>query len=894
MEVQYQVDGNMDPPKSSMDSSKFKRRRISAVRDYPLQFAVNLRQVDHVHPYARSPVLEKYPPPKIRKGVTVRRDFPVKLKFPTALRNQISDSKGSNSDDGMPMEYSAFDAANFCASTDSKQSNTTIAMHPESLNATIATNARDILACIKNKDDDVKEFNIHDSHECIEPKKKGVEESSLLMNIEDEQCEVDVPIADNIYACTNVRDSKPQNVPNVIDVCDIHVCTKPKKSFEETSLLMNIGDEQCQAGDYQVTHKSQNPASLTKGACSSMAGDEQCSDSMFGVHHFKETSNDDEECVEATSVEVNNPKVIFIDDEECMESTSVEINDPEVIFIDDEECVQVTSVVVNDPKAIFDDDVECVNVASVEVNHSQIGPSNEELIINNELRNDRDKIKWIINIYREVCKELERNHNGKSKGGFTMEAASILQKRHKWIKRDKLMGTIPGIEVGDHFDWRAELNLVGLHCRNIHGIDYKMLGEKIVAISVVDSGRYDNVFKSKEGEFPDTLIYLGEGENPKLKGKKPIEDQKLRGGNLALKNSAEVKNPIRVIRKFFYKYGKVEKSRYFYDGLYYVDSCREEITSSGKLVFKFLLKKFPEQPRLDWLVVWKLVCVNDIPEGKEPPTVDYVIDDISQDKERIPIRAVNDFDDEKLPIFNYTPNVTYPDSYHPVIDDGCDCIDGCSDSEVCPCTQKNGGSSYNYEERLIKKKPFIIECGPSCNCFTSCLNRVSQRGINLPLEVFKTKMKGWGVRSRSFIRCGSFICEYTGEIILDNEGEQRVGMDEYLFDIGVSDDPSLRKANSLDSSEGYECFTIDAARLGNVGRFINHSCSPNLYPQNVLYDHGNKRMPHIMFFAMEDIPPLEELTYDYNYEINGVCDTKGNIKVKPCYCGSDECNGRMY
>uniref|UniRef100_F6H7Z2 Histone-lysine N-methyltransferase, H3 lysine-9 specific SUVH6 n=2 Tax=Vitis TaxID=3603 RepID=F6H7Z2_VITVI len=89
-------------------------------------------------------------------------------------------------------------------------------------------------------------------------------------------------------------------------------------------------------------------------------------------------------------------------------------------------------------------------------------------------------------------------------------------------------------------------------------------------------------------------------------------------------------------------------------------------------------------------------------------------------------------------------------------------------------------------------------------------------------------------------------------------------------------------------------FTIDAAQYGNVGRFINHSCSPNLYAQNVLYDHDNKRIPHIMLFAAENIPPLQELTYHYNYTIDQVRDSNGNIKKKSCYCGSDECTGRMY
>ncbi|KAG8381067.1 hypothetical protein BUALT_Bualt06G0083500 [Buddleja alternifolia] len=150
---------------------------------------------------------------------------------------------------------------------------------------------------------------------------------------------------------------------------------------------------------------------------------------------------------------------------------------------------------------------------------------------------------------------------------------------------------------------------------------------------------------------------------------------------------------------------------------------------------------------------------------------------------------------------------------------------------------------------------------------------VSQTGPRHQLEIFKTESRGWGIRSRNFISSGSFICEYVGELLRDKEAELRVGDDEYLFDI---------------YDDGY---VIDAAMYGNIGRFINHSCSPNLYGQEILYDHDDKRMPHIMFFATKNIPPLEELVYDYNYKMNRICDANGNIKTKACYCGSRKCTG---
>ncbi|TVU46410.1 hypothetical protein EJB05_05945, partial [Eragrostis curvula] len=63
-------------------------------------------------------------------------------------------------------------------------------------------------------------------------------------------------------------------------------------------------------------------------------------------------------------------------------------------------------------------------------------------------------------------------------------------------------------------------------------------------------------------------------------------------------------------------------------------------------------------------------------------------------------------------------------------------------------------------------------------------------------------------------------------------------------------------------------------------RFIAQSCSPNLYAQNILRDHDDMSMPHVMFLAAKDIPSLEELTYYYNYNIVEVHEKNGVKKIK--------------
>uniref|UniRef100_A0A0A9BLJ3 Uncharacterized protein n=1 Tax=Arundo donax TaxID=35708 RepID=A0A0A9BLJ3_ARUDO len=402
-----------------------------------------------------------------------------------------------------------------------------------------------------------------------------------------------------------------------------------------------------------------------------------------------------------------------------------------------------------------------------------------------------------------------------------------------------------------------------------------------IAISIVCSGGYPDEL-SCSGE----LIYTGSGGKPA--GRKNNKDQKLVRGNLALKNCIKTRTPVRVIHGFKGQnreggsHSRAKQvSTFTYDGLYHVVDCWIE-GQPGSRMLKYRLQRIPGQPELP------LHIAKGMRKSKMRPGL--CMTDISQGKEGTPICVINTVDGVRPAPFRYITRIKSLFWSTGIRPQGCDCANGCSDSASCACAVKNGGEiPFNFNGAVVNEKPLIFECGPSCKCPPSCHNRVSQHGMKIPLEVFRTTKTGWGVRSLRSISSGSFICEYVGELLDGKEADQRRNSD-YLFDIGCNYDNDRSCSQTMEDVG----FTIDAAECGNIGRFINHSCSPNLYAQNVLWDHNDKRMPHIMFFAAETIPPLQELTYDYNYETDRVHDVNGSIKFKCCRCGSPQCCGRLY
>ena len=197
----------------------------------------------------------------------------------------------------------------------------------------------------------------------------------------------------------------------------------------------------------------------------------------------------------------------------------------------------------------------------------------------------------------------------------------------------------------------------------------------------------------------------------------------------------------------------------------------------------------------------------------------------------------------------------------------------------------------------------IYECNVNCRCGPICKSRVVQKGREVPLTIFKTPNRGWGVYCNEDLIQGEFIDTYLGEVITNAEADRRehIGTKDkasylYSLDKFVGDDDELTEDN---------CYVVDGQYMGGATRFINHCCEPNCRQYTVSYNKHDLRIYDLAFFAIENIPAGTELTFDYmdkdEEEEEDVVRKREeaardpeNLDKKPCNCGARKCRGYLW
>ncbi|XP_056020790.1 uncharacterized protein LOC125649572 isoform X3 [Ostrea edulis] len=193
----------------------------------------------------------------------------------------------------------------------------------------------------------------------------------------------------------------------------------------------------------------------------------------------------------------------------------------------------------------------------------------------------------------------------------------------------------------------------------------------------------------------------------------------------------------------------------------------------------------------------------------------------------------------------------------------------CDEAHPCTCKRPYDPELKGCGEECLNRMMYT-ECDVgTCPCQEQCLNQRFQKHEWVPnLEVIVTNDRGYGIKTSEPISNGQFILEYLGEVVSEVEFRRRM-TEEYSKE---------RHHYCLNLDSGA---VIDGYRMGNIGRYVNHSCEPNCEMQkwNV---NGVYRMG---LFALKDISDDTELTYDYNFH-------SFNVDAQQlCRCGSAECRG---
>uniref|UniRef100_A0A915M247 SET domain-containing protein n=1 Tax=Meloidogyne javanica TaxID=6303 RepID=A0A915M247_MELJA len=224
----------------------------------------------------------------------------------------------------------------------------------------------------------------------------------------------------------------------------------------------------------------------------------------------------------------------------------------------------------------------------------------------------------------------------------------------------------------------------------------------------------------------------------------------------------------------------------------------------------------------------------------------------------------------KIPVVNVVDNSNFKERFLYVAENveredfeqknlnGCDCIDVCLPGR-CACIDNSTTRIYDHKIDLTNGVPnfyenIIYECDKNTclGCKGKCHWRLTPEKFNLEVEVFKTPLAGWAVRSRQLIEAGTFIAEFVGEIVHHNSMAHRPI--DYAYDLPLLD---INKSANI---------YVDPHVYGNITRFLNHSCFENLHPFRYYSHHRDKSRISLGFFASRDIIPGDELTIDYGPE----------------------------
>ena len=209
---------------------------------------------------------------------------------------------------------------------------------------------------------------------------------------------------------------------------------------------------------------------------------------------------------------------------------------------------------------------------------------------------------------------------------------------------------------------------------------------------------------------------------------------------------------------------------------------------------------------------------------------------------------------------------------------------GCARTEGLKAVTSSGGSG-RITRALVRSADELVDTSNGSSTEKMSGDK-SERAIvqmkyrkmcSVPMEqrlaARRSHIHGWGLFTKIDIAKNDPIIEYMGEVVRQAVADKREKQYE------VSGEGSCYMFR-LDRTR-----IVDATTIGCMARFMNHSCTSNAYAKIISVDTETGQEKKIVVFASRDIAAGEEITYDYQFQVED-----GSLK---CTCGAPNCIGRL-
>ncbi|XP_039301848.1 histone-lysine N-methyltransferase eggless isoform X2 [Solenopsis invicta] len=198
---------------------------------------------------------------------------------------------------------------------------------------------------------------------------------------------------------------------------------------------------------------------------------------------------------------------------------------------------------------------------------------------------------------------------------------------------------------------------------------------------------------------------------------------------------------------------------------------------------------------------------------------------------------------------------------------------------------------FNIDNYVALNKDIELETTAESSSIRKRLRKRKRNEMDNQPEMSEENSEDGSTKGLENIKSFTSEIQDTINISDDDDSRNDVRREPSRFEPSV--EPKQIERSTFKSVRDYfgadeAVYIMDAKTTGNIGRYLNHSCDPNVFVQNVFVDTHDVRFPWVAFFALQYIKAGQELTWNYSYDVGSI---PGKVII--CKCGAANCRGRL-